>query len=357
MHSPLGGSSAYRWFACPGSVSMCMHAPDGSSPEAREGTQAHNVAHALLTGRDTPPGTPPDMLSYVVEYVDYCESINCTRRWVEHSLHLTQVHPDLYGTPDYACYDEATRSLHVVDFKYGKKRVPTAYNHQLWFYAACVMLCLCEPGTVDTITMHIVQPRLWGNPEPPQAITATQLLQWVNGPLYQAAHAALQADAPRNPGEHCHYCPGKLQCPEYKSTLTGPVSAPIPVSNTELAQLLELRNSITRFYDDVAEECRQRMLAGQDIPGYKLIKRYSKSSITDQDAVQDALRNAGYKLPDYLRIESKLKTLTDLKKLNGAYDIIKPYIKRAEVKPDIVPHNAAGEPVLIATKIFKDTTK
>ena len=52
-HSPLGGSGAYRWMPCPGSVRVSQGVEDPESEYAALGTAAHALAaHCLLGDYD-----------------------------------------------------------------------------------------------------------------------------------------------------------------------------------------------------------------------------------------------------------------------------------------------------------------
>jgi len=48
VHSEFGASSAYRWMACPGSVSMSRGVPNTSSVYAEEGTAAHEMGELAI---------------------------------------------------------------------------------------------------------------------------------------------------------------------------------------------------------------------------------------------------------------------------------------------------------------------
>lgn len=367
-HSPIGGSGADTWFNCPGSVALCAAFPSTSSPQAREGLCAHNLAEqALQYGVDPAHQVgnvshdteiTAEMAEHVQGYVDYCQA-QCTEhgyQWVEASFKLDQIHPLLWSTLDFATYNPTAKHLDVVDFKYGRNRV-SILTKQLKIYAVGAMLKLLAPGEVETVTVHIYQPRLWGEPEQPHTYTAHELLQWANKDLYQAAHLATSDNAPRRPGKHCKYCPAKLVCPEYKQQLTQQVEAPISLSDAEIAALLPLRSTIERFFDDLNEEARQRLQRGAAIGDYKLIKRFGNSTVVDDNAAINALLQAGYPMPEVMRIERKLETLTKIKKLKGAYELVKPYVNRSEQKPEVVPGDAKGQEIIIATKAFGDTTK
>ena len=49
-HSPLGGSGAYRWMPCPGSVLMSRGVENPESEYAALGTAAHTLAANCLIG-------------------------------------------------------------------------------------------------------------------------------------------------------------------------------------------------------------------------------------------------------------------------------------------------------------------
>lgn len=54
-HSPIGASSAHRWFACPGSVELIKQAPkEQSNVHAERGTAAHTVLEKCLGTNKNP---------------------------------------------------------------------------------------------------------------------------------------------------------------------------------------------------------------------------------------------------------------------------------------------------------------
>ncbi len=86
--------------------------------------------------------------------------------------------------------------------------------------------------------------------------------------------------------------------------------------------------------------CLDSALAGNKIPGYKLVEGRSNRKFTDADAVKDKLLAEGYKEADILRPQ-ELVTLGDLeKKIVGKKQfgiLLKDFVVKPPGKPALVP--------------------
>jgi hypothetical protein len=131
-HSELGASVAARWMACPGSVQLSRGRPNESSAFAQEGTAAHALGELCLR-RGADPATfvgttldgvevDADMAEHVRVYVDYCRRIPQGYAWIEKQFNLGALNPPgpMFGTADFVARDVPSRTLDVVDLKYGK---------------------------------------------------------------------------------------------------------------------------------------------------------------------------------------------------------------------------------------------
>ena len=237
-HSRIGASSAKRWWNCPGSVRLCATVPNTSSPAAREGTAAHQLAEDCLN-----PSTvawPRPAASFIGDVIDVeGEGIVVTDEmaeavqvyvdtvvgWVardkdavvhvESRFHLSEFHDDLFGTNDVAIWLPNLKLFVVLDYKHGQgKFVDARGNLQTRYYALGGLVKYGYPAT--QILSGIVQPRC------PQGeavryddpISPLDLLDWA-ADLVAAAKATEAEDAPLVPGDHCRdtFCGAYAICP------------------------------------------------------------------------------------------------------------------------------------------------
>ena len=92
--------------------------------------------------------------------------------------------------------------LEVIDYKNGTIPVSAAHNDQMLFYAACLLEEEEEAQPIETITLHIVQPKNCNS----WTITRAFLQAWIT----QARKAQLRIideDRTLVPGDHCTFCP------------------------------------------------------------------------------------------------------------------------------------------------------
>ena len=231
-HSPFGGSSAYRYIACPGSVNMSAGIKDDESEHASLGTAAHDLAATCLieqvdawefVGGWAGPSdieVDADMAEAVQLYLDYLRQPEVSSPWaelfVEYPFHAKAIHPEMYGRSDYVIYDPQFRSLNVTDYKHGVGIVVNVkYNAQTLYYAAGVLEQMDLWDKVDTISTTIVQPRGFHPDGPIRTFTYTvaEVAKWLLETLLPAMNLA-QTSRDTVAGEHCRFCAARSHaCP------------------------------------------------------------------------------------------------------------------------------------------------
>jgi hypothetical protein len=324
-HARLGGSSAYRWMACPGSINLIDSLPDAdrdqTSPYAAEGTAAHNLAEDALqvngrcadfVGRvyevDGHEITvDADMADAVQEYVTRVQ-----RARGPHALHIEQqfdlsaLNPPcpMFGTADAAIWNADNRVMDVWDLKFGRGVVVEAQdNPQLLYYALGAVLALkVRP---DLIRVHIVQPRA-DHPEGPhrQAEYTWDDLLAFRRELMDAAHATLADDAPLQAGDHCRFCPAKAVCPEqYNNAVavaqiefdvpaeqTVTLLAPEQLSQDQILTVLDKAPMIEDWFASIRAHVQSRLESGEEVPGWKLVPKRAMRRWADPEAAERWLR-------------------------------------------------------------------
>lgn len=219
-HAPLAPSSAARWRQCGRSPSL--NTEDEDSEAAREGTAAHWYLAERLQGREPPAGAiaengvpvTAEMMDHVEPLVEAVQSAaSGSVVHVESRLHMTAVHPtDNWGTCDIYLVDQAARTIHVWDFKYGKGYVDHERNWQMIDYAQGVIEAHGLAPGAFSVSMTIYQPRCYhrGPPLRTWTITGDEHRKLVDE-LHMAAKL-VSPNAAAVTGPECKNCRGRVAC-------------------------------------------------------------------------------------------------------------------------------------------------
>lgn len=323
-HATLSPSSAYRWFACPGSVGMSKDIADESSEAAREGTFAHAIAErALVEGRsasdfigqtDGEFTVDADMAKNVQIYLD----ILFEHDFIADEVMVEQravVNDNLWGTADYVAV--IGQELHVFDFKYGRSRVDAQENKQMMIYAAALRATPPTPEferQFTDVVLHIVQPRVEPSGLEDYATVGRHdvwkmpvraLDAWVADVLEPAVAEALKPQARLQSGDHCTFCPAKAQCPALRERalevaqevfpsgdLDTPVAPPQPntLNPARLQAVLEAAPLVRKWLDAVEQFATAEAKAGRTPDGYKLVATIGNRRWIDEHEARAALR-------------------------------------------------------------------
>lgn len=230
-HSPLGGSGAYRWMPCPGSVGLSSGIQDSESDYAAEGTAAHELAAYCLendldafrsigvyhAGKDIV--VDKEMADAVQVYLDAVRSrySHGPKSWnVESAFYCPDLHHYYYGRVDFAA-PSAPGELDIWDYKHGAGIVvEVPRNPQLMYYAAGWLQKLGMWSYVEQVNLYVAQPRVTWHPQGVirrWSIGTQELHQWLHDELLPAMRRA-ETDDHVESGEHCRFCPARLRaCP------------------------------------------------------------------------------------------------------------------------------------------------
>lgn len=306
-HADLSASGAHRWMSCPGSVALTAHlletgqARNEVSSFATEGTEAHRLAERCL-GKliDLRPylkqeDFPDGMLEYVSDFVDFVNNLVREKKGsleIEQRVDFSKWVPEGWGTADAIITSE--EEITVVDLKYGKGvQVEAGYNPQLRLYmlGAWNRLSPEHREKIKTVTGVIVQPRIDHISE--ETITIEELLKFGSEAIILST-IALSDNAPLVASEKgCRFCVAKGICKTRaeanlnlaKEDFNGNFPTTELLSKTEIANILDRANEITRWVDDVEAYALDLAKRGEEIPGYKLvegrsIRRWTKEAIS-----------------------------------------------------------------------------
>lgn len=358
-HSPTGASSMYRWEACPGSVRLCEQAPEAPpSPYAEEGTRAHALAAAWLRSwPDEPVVFDPSMRGHVAAYVEVCRDYYTEEhqaagavRWIEQHLDASRSIPGMYGTADYLVYWPWSKTLIVVDFKYGSGvYVSAQQNTQLLYYAVAAQYALGL--TVDHAHLMIVQPRYESAEGPLRWSDVTgEELQLFEQHVRRVVALTQHPGATLHAGDHCRFCPAKSICPELTAVrdraLQSQFAVPVvpeqphpPYRAEELAKALHSIPALKAYIAMVDGSAYEALGKGEVIPGYKLVEKRPTRTIADPMAAKSALNAAGY-ADTVIMTEPELKSPAQLEKvLKTEKGLLQPYIVAASSGYVVVPES------------------
>lgn len=350
-HARCAPSKAKQWLACPGSIYMAdKYLQIESSEYAKEGTLAHEVAHDhvltdhLIRGMGLEKAIAmhaskcidDEMREHVAAYSRLVSAIvkgiTPGHLALEHRFVLDDT-AEIWGTADVAMLggDNVGKRVGVIiDLKYGQGHAVDAENNaQLACYAAAMD---ADPqwGPIERAIVYIYQPRA-EHPEGPlrkMRLSRADLDAWREKLLTGAKRAIKQADSGQpefHAGEHCRWCPGEAVCAAKASYLaaeasvhflpaeTGPaLPLECELSTEQIARIIRYRADIEGFLKRVEEFAQNKLLAGESLPGLKLVRgRSMRKWLGDEAVVAAELVRRGVKEP----YNQKLKGITEIEKL------------------------------------------
>ena len=374
-HAQLSPSSAVRWMTCPGSVRMCEGIPDTSSDASLEGTMMHTVSsHCLTRGTDaagyvgvTDPETglilQAEQAQAVQTYVDTVRDICETtggKLLVEQRLsiwHMTG-EEDAHGTADAVIL--TMDELIVIDAKFGRGvAVDAEENPQLMMYAAAAYVEHELAYDFKRVRMMIVQPRLNASPE--WTIPVAELNDFMEE-VQVSAELTRQPDAPLVvSAKGCQWCRAKATCPAITARIMDDFDDVVPETADErdLARIMANADMIEKWVKAVRAEVERRLLAGEPVPGYKLVQgKKGNRQWADPDAAEETLKSMRVKhdqMYDY-----KLASPTSIEKLAKAGDVgprqwakIQDLITQSEGQPSVAPESDK-RPALVTSATASD---
>ena len=323
----VGGSTAKRVIACPGSVALVQKMPPKpSSKYADEGTLLHHVIAAVLeTGKP-----PEDFLGTVYNGVELTED-RLERKLLPALAALDEIDPDrvmeydvekvvgfghvlpgVFGSADLVGRI-GDRGI-LVDWKFGDGvAVEAEENPQALFYIAAAMHTTTTAWAfrdAAAIDVYIVQP-----PYVKKWTTDIARVKRFEAELVLAVRAAEQPDAPLKTGDHCRWCAAKSVCP----LVTGAVEradrvALKTVNVDDLAAALDKIEVLEGWIKDAREMAQTLLENGVDVPGYKLVAKRATRQWVDEAAALTALSEAGLNATELTELKSPAQVEKVLKK-------------------------------------------
>jgi len=374
-HAELSPSSAARWLVCPGSVALCRGLPDTSSSAADEGTMMHTIgALCLETGRDAASycglllqGTvltlDEEQARAVQVYVDHVRAIVEATNGallVEQRVsieHLTG-EKGAEGTADAVIL--TPDELIVLDAKFGRGvEVAAENNPQLMMYAHGVLKAHELAYEFSRVRIGIVQPRLGAAPE--WTLSPYELEEFA-ATVLEAANSTRWPDAELIPSPGgCRWCRAKATCPALRSAVLDDFDTVVPekAGDTELARVMTNADMIEKWVKAIRAEVERRLLAGEPVPGYKLVQgKRGNRAWSDTEAAEALMKSMRLKIEQMYNLS--LISPTSAEKLSKAAVIgprqwirIQELITQPEGTPSVAPVSDK-RPALVTSAVVSD---
>ena len=354
-HALLSASSSHRWLNCPPSARLCENYEDKSSDFAAEGTDAHSLCeYKLRKALSMEAEDPTENLTYYNGEMEECANgyaafalklveqakQNCPDPIVliEQKLDYSKYVESGFGTGD--CVIVADDTLHIVDYKHGRGVLVEAEgNPQMRLYALGALEIFDCLYDISTISMTIYQPRRANIST--CTIPRQELLDWANQVLMPTAKLAFNGGGEFHCGEWCQFCKAKADCRERAKANMALAQyefrQPPLLTDEEVETILGQLDELISWASDIKEYALQAAISGKHWSGYKLVEGRANRRYTDENAVVNAVKAAGYD-----PYEQKLLGVTAMTTLLGKKqfnDILGGLITKPQGKPTLVPEN------------------
>lgn len=255
---------------------------------------------------------------------------------IEQRLDFSKYVPDGFGTGD--CVIVADGTMSVIDFKFGKGiEILAENNPQMMLYALGALELFDGIYDIDTVSMAIFQPRRDNVSE--YTISKADLLHWANEVLVPTAHLAANGEGEFKAGKHCRFCKVRATCrklAEYNLSLARyDFEPPATLDNIEIAAVLAKADELVSWVTDVKEYALRQALSGVTYDGFKVVEGRSNRKYTDENAVVEAVKSAGFDPYEHNVLGiTAMTALLGRKKFN---ELLGKLIEKPQGKPTLVP--------------------
>lgn len=362
-HALIAPSSLDRTVHCPGWIRQASKVPKlPESDEEKEGTAAHWVALQMGLGTVPTLGTlAPNGVAVTDEMIDggyvYVEALEGLPGKMEERVLIEAIHAECWGTPDRWQWTPNTKTLRVIDYKFGFLYVEVFNNYQLAAYAR---------GVLDTLELHdddvivelvVVQPRL-SHPDGPIRLwrCSGSMLRAMINQCFNAAHEALSEKPATYSGPHCLHCPARVSCQTLQKTVANvmdfaghadPMLQTPDEIGRELRLVMDARQRLKARQTGLEAQAEALLRAGKPVPFFAMepaqarLKWFDNVSVEEVEALAQLMGKTALKPP-------ALKTPTQV--IKGRIidaTVISVYADRQPGAMKMVPDNTTR-----ATKVF-----
>ena len=325
----VGGSTAKRVMACPGSVALVQKMPpQPSSVHADTGTLLHNtIASILETGKP-----PHEFLGATYNAIELTEDL-LERKLLPALAALDEIDPDKtmeYAVEQVVGFGNALPGVFgsadlvgrignrgvLLDWKFGDGvAVSAEENPQGLFYVAAALRTTKTKWAfldVEDIEIIIVQP-----PYVKRWVTTPARVKQFEAELMLAVRAAEQPDAPLAAGDHCRWCTAKTICPVVSGAVARAARTAIKTVNVDrLAEALGQIDLLEGYIKDARDMAQQLLENGVEVPGWKLVPKRAARKWADDKKVLTTLTEAGLNIEQLTDPKSPAQMEKVLKKHN-----------------------------------------
>lgn len=372
-HALLSASSAHRWLYCPMLPRLEAEYPSRDTVYTREGTAAHELSEIKLmykSGKikkrefnkrlkefkESTDYYNEEMEEMTELYTDivmeHFSSYDSAEIELEKRVDFSEWVPNGFGTSDVVILSDGV--IEIIDLKYGKGMpVSAKQNPQMGLYALGAYATYDMIYDFDKIRMTIVQPRL--DSVSTVEIFVEELLYWANNVVLPMAAQADVGIGDWDLNEKV------LQWSPVAAKLVPRAQAnwelidryelqePIYLDDEAIAEILNKAGEIKKWIESVEAYALKQALAGQEVPGYKVVEGRSVRVLTNKEAAAAILEKNGY--TDIYK-PKELLAMGALEKMVGK--------KRFEDMMAFIIDKPQGKPVLVPNSdkrpIFNDTT-
>ena len=325
----VGGSTAKRVLACPGSVALVQQMPpQPASVHADTGTLLHNtIASILETGKP-----PQEFLGATYNGIELTEDL-LERKLLPALAALDEIDPDKtmeYAVEQVVGFGNALPGVFgsadlvgrignrgvLLDWKFGDGvAVSAEENPQGLFYVAAALRTTKTKwafADVEDIEIIIVQP-----PYVKRWVTTPARVKQFEAELMLAVRAAEQPDAPLAAGDHCRWCTAKTICPVVNGAVARAARTAIKTVNVDrLAEALGQIDLLEGYIKDARDMAQQLLENGVEVPGWKLVPKRATRKWADDKKVLTTLTEAGLNIEQLTDPKSPAQMEKVLKKHN-----------------------------------------
>ncbi|AAQ96573.1 hypothetical protein [Vibrio phage VP16C] len=316
QHASIPPSGAPIWGHCSGYLGVMHKVADFDTDATRAGTASHwAFSEAVLNDLDAedyighadPDGTIVDEgmahgAQLMVDMVrEDMEKHPGGQLYIEQRVYMPDIHPDNWGTLDYAYVLPAIKRVILGDYKHGHLEVSPERNLQLVDYLKGLENLVGYTFDGWRIDLKVCQPYAY-SPHGPKKVWQASRADIV--PLWAQLSEQAHSDPHMTTGKHCRYCPLVGRCSAARQagySLISYVKEPFEVDTMTGADLEAERDILTEGsvilkarLEDIEEQLQNRLRKGEKGIGLTLRQTTGRAKWTQSDKVViTALKSIG----------------------------------------------------------------